>query len=77
MGATGALMNTDPELTTKLVNSAMRGMDEANDYLQTDKKVKVMDLFKLLNDPDINRALGFGIHFLKGMGKELKNYPKK
>ncbi|AZV44924.1 MULTISPECIES: DUF1641 domain-containing protein [Peribacillus] len=73
MGATGALMKTDPELITKLVNSAMKGMDEANDYLQTDKKVKVMDLVKLLNDPDINRALGFGIHFLKGMGKELKH----
>lgn len=72
MGATGALTKTDPELITKLVNSAMKGMDEANDYLQTDKKVKVMDLVKLLNDPDINRALGFGIHFLKGMGKELK-----
>ncbi|USK59240.1 DUF1641 domain-containing protein [Peribacillus asahii] len=73
MGATGALMKTDPELITKLVNSAMKGMDEANDYLQTNKKVKVMDLVKLLNDPDINRALGFGIHFLKGMGKELKH----
>ncbi|MEH6948388.1 DUF1641 domain-containing protein [Bacillus sp. JJ634] len=73
MGTTGALMKTDPELITKLVNSAMKGMDEANDYLQTDKKVKVMDLVKLLNDPDINRALGFGIHFLKGMGKELKH----
>lgn len=73
MGATGALMKTDPELITKLANSAMKGMDEANDYLQTGKKVKVMDLVKLLNDPDINRALGFGIHFLKGMGKELKH----
>jgi uncharacterized protein YjgD (DUF1641 family) len=27
---------------------------------------------KTLNDPDINRAIGFGVHFLKGMGKELK-----
>ncbi|MER2255210.1 MAG: DUF1641 domain-containing protein, partial [Priestia megaterium] len=22
-----------------------------------------------LNDPDVNRAIGFGLHFLKGMGK--------
>jgi uncharacterized protein YjgD (DUF1641 family) len=72
MGATGALMNADPQLTTKLVNSAMTGMSEANNYLETGKKIGIKDLLKTLNDPDINRALGFGIHFLKGMGKELK-----
>ena len=27
---------------------------------------------KVLKDPDINRAIGFGLHFLKGMGKGLK-----
>ncbi|MCY8522505.1 DUF1641 domain-containing protein, partial [Bacillus atrophaeus] len=24
-------------------------------------------------DPDINRAVGFGLQFLKGMGKELRD----
>ncbi len=28
---------------------------------------------KVLKDPDINRAIGFGLHFLKGMGKGLKD----
>src|SRR4051812_41199209 len=69
MGAAGALMKADPVLTTKLVNSAMNGMNEANNYLQTDHEIRFFDLLKSLKDPDINRALGFGIHFLKGMGK--------
>ena len=73
MGAAGAFMNTNPELATKFVNSAIKGMNEANDYLQTDHEIQVFDLLKSLKDPDINRALGFGIHFLKGMGKELKS----
>ena len=73
MGVAGAFMNTNPELTTKFVNSAIKGMNEANDYLQTDHEIQVFDLLKSLKDPDINRALGFGIHFLKGMGKELKS----
>ncbi|MFC9600344.1 DUF1641 domain-containing protein [Peribacillus butanolivorans] len=72
MGATGALMNADAAQSTKLLNSALAGVDEANKFLQTDKKIGVMNLMKTLNDPDINRAIGFGIHFLKGMGKELK-----
>ncbi|MFB6799634.1 DUF1641 domain-containing protein [Peribacillus butanolivorans] len=72
MGATGALMNADAAQSTKLLNSALAGVDEANKFLQTDKKIGVMNLMKTLNDQDINRAIGFGIHFLKGMGKELK-----
>ncbi|WP_170008133.1 DUF1641 domain-containing protein [Bacillus fonticola] len=72
MGATGAMMSADPQQTTKLVSSAMTGMDEAHNFLQMNKKVGVLDLMKTLNDPDINRAVGFGIHFLKGMGRELK-----
>ncbi|WHY56492.1 DUF1641 domain-containing protein [Peribacillus simplex] len=72
MGATGALMNADAAQSTKLLNSALAGIDEGNKFLQADKKIGVLDLMKTLNDPDINRAIGFGVHFLKGMGKELK-----
>ncbi|MDM5308897.1 DUF1641 domain-containing protein [Peribacillus frigoritolerans] len=72
MGATGALMNADAAQSTKLLNSALAGIDEGNKFLQADKKIGVLELMKTLNDPDINRAIGFGVHFLKGMGKELK-----
>ena len=71
IGATSSVMATDPEKMKKLVSSAMSGINEGHDFVQTDKKVKMFDLMKVLNDPDINRAIGFGIHFLKGMGKQL------
>ncbi|WP_407408084.1 DUF1641 domain-containing protein [Peribacillus sp.] len=72
MGATGALMKADTDQVTKLLSSALAGIDEGSKFIETDKKIGVMSLVKVLNDPDINRAIGFGIHFLKGMGKELK-----
>ncbi|MBS2969187.1 DUF1641 domain-containing protein [Metabacillus sp. KIGAM252] len=72
LGATGALMKADPGQTSKLLNSAVAGMDAGSKYLKSEKKVTVMDLLKTLNDPDINRAIGFGLHFLRGMGKDLK-----
>ncbi|MFJ7639397.1 DUF1641 domain-containing protein [Peribacillus sp. NPDC097206] len=72
MGATGALMKADTDQVTKLLSSALAGIDEGSKFIETDKKIGVMSLVKVLNDPDINRAIGFGVHFLKGMGKELK-----
>ncbi|MCY9667328.1 DUF1641 domain-containing protein [Paenibacillus alginolyticus] len=73
MGAAGALTNLDPELTTKLVGSLTLGLDEGSKHLQSNKKIGTFDLLKVLNDPDINRAIGFGIHFMKGLGKGLKD----
>jgi uncharacterized protein YjgD (DUF1641 family) len=70
-GAAGALAATDPEMTKKLVNSVLSGLNEANDHLQHQKQLGLLDLVKALKDPDINRAAGFGLAFLKGMGKEL------
>ncbi|MDI7741739.1 DUF1641 domain-containing protein [Lysinibacillus fusiformis] len=72
MGAAGALSNLEPETTTKLINSLNTGLDEANKAVDADEKVSVFKLAKMLNDPDVNRAMNFGIHFLKGLGKGLK-----
>jgi len=72
MGAAGAFTNVDPDLTAKLMKSITTGIEEGNNHLQNGDKVKFRDLLKVLNDPDINRAIGFGLHFLKGMGKALK-----
>ncbi|MGX9134300.1 DUF1641 domain-containing protein [Rummeliibacillus sp. JY-2-4R] len=72
MGAAGALTAIDPETTTKLINSLTTGLDEANKAVEADEKVSAFKLVKLLNDPDVNRAMNFGIHFLKGLGKNLK-----
>ena len=35
-------------------------------------KTKVMDFFKVLKDPDINRAITFGFSFLKAFGQGLE-----
>ncbi|MED4600544.1 DUF1641 domain-containing protein [Paenibacillus validus] len=72
MGAAGALTSLDPELTKKLAGSLSSGLDEGSKHLQSNKKIGMLDLVKVLNDPDINRAIGFGIHFMKGLGKGLK-----
>jgi uncharacterized protein YjgD (DUF1641 family) len=73
IGAAEALTNVDPEVTTKLINSVVKGMNEANEHAQSPKQIGLFDLLKALKDPDINRAIGFGMQFLKGLGKGLKD----
>jgi uncharacterized protein YjgD (DUF1641 family) len=72
MSAAGVLTSIDPELAKKLAGSVAAGMDEGSKHLQSNKKIGMFDLVKALNDPDINRAIGFGFHFMKGLGKGLK-----
>ncbi|MCZ8513721.1 DUF1641 domain-containing protein [Paenibacillus filicis] len=72
MGAAGLLTSLDTELTKKLAGSVVQGMDEGSKHLQSNNKISMFDLLKVLNDPDINRAIGFGIYFMKGLGKGLK-----
>lgn len=71
INASGLLTAIDPEVTAKLVSSIKSGVHEAELYGQNDEKVGMLDLVKSINDPDINRAIKLGLHFLKGMGKEL------
>ncbi|MEQ6354628.1 DUF1641 domain-containing protein [Lysinibacillus sp. M3] len=72
MGVAGALTELNPETTTKLIEGLNSGLDEANKAVESDEKVSAFKLFKMLNDPDVNRAVNFGAHFLKGLGKGLK-----
>ncbi|MGE7951991.1 DUF1641 domain-containing protein [Lysinibacillus xylanilyticus] len=72
MGAAGALTELNPETTTKLMESLNSGLDEANKAVEADEKVSTFKLLKMLKDPDVNRAMNFGVHFLKGLGKGLK-----
>ncbi|MFJ7406746.1 MULTISPECIES: DUF1641 domain-containing protein [unclassified Lysinibacillus] len=72
MGVAGALTELNPETTTKLIDGLNSGVEEANKALESDEKVSAFKLVKMLNDPDVNRALNFGVHFLKGLGKGLK-----
>lgn len=72
MGVAGALTDLNPETTTKLIEGLNAGVDEASKALESNEKVSAFKLMKMLNDPDVNRALNFGVHFLKGLGKGLK-----
>ncbi|MEE3806272.1 DUF1641 domain-containing protein [Lysinibacillus fusiformis] len=72
MGVAGALTELNPETTTKLIDGLNSGVDEASKALESNEKVSAFKLMKMLNDPDVNRALNFGVHFLKGLGKGLK-----
>lgn len=69
LAAAGALSAIDPDQTSKLLGSVAKGLEEANE--PQDKKVSVFSLMSALKDPDVNRAIGFGLRFLKGMGKGL------
>lgn len=72
MGAGEALSSVDPEVTKQVTSSLVTGLQFATDELKEGKKTKVMDFFKVLKDPDINRAITFGFSFLKAFGQELE-----
>jgi len=74
MGAAEVLGELDPEMMKKLFHSVALGMERAGEQLDTDKKVGVLDLLKVSRDPDINRAVAFGLSFLKGVGEGLKPF---
>ncbi|MCH6264388.1 MULTISPECIES: DUF1641 domain-containing protein [Neobacillus] len=73
MAAGGALTTLDPKMTQKLMNGVAKGLEKADQGLQSNSKVGILDLLKVLNDPDINRAIGFGLNLLKGVGEGLKD----
>ena len=72
MAAGGAFTALDPEMTKKLLGSVAKGLEKAEQGLHSNSKVGILDLLKVLNDPDINRAIGFGLNLLKGIGEGLK-----
>lgn len=72
MAVAEAAGEMNPEMTKKLVASLGNGLKKAEEGLQKGEKVGLLDLYKALNDPDVNRAIGFGINLLKGLGEGLK-----
>ncbi|MBY6037636.1 DUF1641 domain-containing protein [Fictibacillus nanhaiensis] len=72
MGAAGVLTKMDPEMTEILLNSVVAGVKQGERFVESEQRIGAFDLVKSLKDPDINRAIGFGLNFLKGMGQELK-----
>jgi uncharacterized protein YjgD (DUF1641 family) len=60
-------------MTKKLMGGLTAGLKKADEALQSGAKIGIFDLMKVLSDPDINRAMAFGINLLKGVGEGLKD----
>lgn len=71
LNASGILASIDPEVSGKLAESMKSGLQEAQLSSGNSQQIGLFDLMKSLKDPDINRAINYGLHFLKGMGKSL------
>ncbi|MDS9471451.1 DUF1641 domain-containing protein [Sporosarcina pasteurii] len=72
MNASAGLSAIDPEVSAKLLKSLQSGLDEAELYNGNNDSISAFDVIRSLNDPDVNRAVKFGLNFLKGMGKGLE-----
>lgn len=71
MNVAGVLTKIDPEVSSKLMNSVVVGLDGAGETLNHSYKTGVFELAKSLNDPDVTKGLSFMLAFLKGFGREL------
>jgi uncharacterized protein YjgD (DUF1641 family) len=71
LNLSGLLTALNPEVTENLKGSISRGIEEAELYKGNGDNVSILQLMTALNDPDINRAVKYGINFLKGVGKGL------
>ncbi|WP_252503053.1 DUF1641 domain-containing protein [Sporosarcina sp. Marseille-Q4943] len=71
MNATGLLTSIDPEVTANLKDGIAKGIEEAELYKGNGDKVSILQVMTALNDPHINRAVKYGLDFLKGVGKGL------
>ena len=72
LNASAGLTAIDPEVSAKLVESVKSGLNEAELHNRNNEAISTFDVLKSLKDPDINRAVKFGMNFLKGMGKSLE-----
>ncbi|PIC71898.1 hypothetical protein CSV77_01435 [Sporosarcina sp. P16b] len=72
MAGAGILTALDPATIQQLSKSVQNGLAEAEQANEEGQKTGVLQLMKSIHDPDINRALTFGMNFLKGMGRGLE-----
>ena len=71
LNMSGLLTSINPEVTDNLKKGITKGIEEAELYKGNGDKVSILQLMTALNDPDINRAVKYGMDFLKGVGKGL------
>lgn len=69
--AVGALGELDPAVTKQVVSGVVSGMERARESLERNEQVGMLDLWKAMRDPHVNKAVTALIGFLKGMGEKL------
>ena len=69
--AVGALGEMDPAVTKKMISGFVNGVEKANEALEKQETIGMLDLWKALKDPSINKAMAAMLGFLKGMGDKL------
>lgn len=70
MDAVRGITEFDLDLTKKFIDSVLTG--RGDQYLQSHRKVGILDLMKVLKCSNFKHAVRLGLHFL-GLGKGLKN----
>lgn len=77
VGVSGELSSLDPAASKKLLKGMRRGLEEAELFRNSPQKWSTFQLLTALQDPAIQTSLQFGLHFLRGLGKELQTDEKK
>ncbi|EUJ32754.1 hypothetical protein MFLO_06614 [Listeria floridensis FSL S10-1187] len=73
MMLTGQLLTeAKPEQTEAMIKQVKEAAKEADKAAKDEAILGMFGLMKAMKDPDVNRALRYGVTFLKEMGKGLK-----
>ena len=71
MEAVGALGELDPAATKKVMAGLVNGVERAQQSLNRNEQLGMLDLWKAMRDPHVNKAMAAMVGFLKGMGEKL------
>ncbi|MBC2376391.1 DUF1641 domain-containing protein [Listeria welshimeri] len=66
------LTDTKPEQTEEMIANLKNAAKKAEESAKNDEIMGMLAMMKTLKDPDVNRALRYGMTFLKEMGQTLK-----
>lgn len=66
------LTDTKPEQTEQMLTNLKNAAEKAEESAKKEEIMGMLAMMKALKDPDINRALRYGMTFLKEIGQTLK-----
>ncbi|MBC2254942.1 DUF1641 domain-containing protein [Listeria ivanovii] len=66
------LTDTKPEQTEQMLTNLKNAAEKAEESAKKEEIMGMLAMMKALKDPDVNRALRYGMTFLKEIGQTLK-----